>query len=557
MNEPLIRIQNLSKVFPPKHEALKNLTVTLPARQMIGLVGPDGSGKTTLLRLVAGLLTPTSGQIEVLGCDTVRDAEKIHAFSAYMPQRFGLYEDLSVQQNLDLYAALRGLKKETRAETFKKLLHFTGLASFTDRRAMALSGGMKQKLGLACSLIGQPKLLILDEPSVGVDPISRRELWDMVQSLLKEGVSVLLSTTYLDEAEKCQRILLLNEGNILYDGMPADLTKRVEGRVFRIEDLSLQKRKHLAELETRADIVDALIQGSAIRVVAKERFFEQGEPTPPRLEDAFIDLLGGQQKGESKLSQAAPRSPVKEGEVIVAKDLVKRFGSFAAVNHMSFSVRRGEIFGFLGPNGAGKSTTFKMLCGLLKPTEGSASVGGFDLQKASIIARSQIGYMAQKFSLYGNLSVQQNLDFFAGIYATKEGLEQTLELFNLQAYRNDTTDSLPLGYKQRLSLAVATAHWPEVLFLDEPTSGMDPVSRRQFWSEMNGLVRKGKTILMSTHFMDEAENCDRIALIYRGLIIHLGTPDQLKEVAQSQENPHPNLEDAFIKLIQEYDAAHP
>src|SRR3989344_5987963 len=336
MNEPLIRIQNLSKVFPPKHEALKNLTVTLPARQMIGLVGPDGSGKTTLLRLVAGLLTPTSGQIEVLGCDTVRDAEKIHAFSAYMPQRFGLYEDLSVQQNLDLYAALRGLKKETRAETFKKLLHFTGLASFTDRRAMALSGGMKQKLGLACSLIGQPKLLILDEPSVGVDPISRRELWDMVQSLLKEGVSVLLSTTYLDEAEKCQRILLLNEGNILYDGMPADLTKRVEGRVFRIEDLSLQKRKHLAELETRADIVDALIQGSAIRAVAKESFFEQGEPTPPRLEDAFIDLLGGQQKGESKLSQAAPRSPVKEGEVIVAKDLVKRFGSFAAVNHMSF-----------------------------------------------------------------------------------------------------------------------------------------------------------------------------------------------------------------------------
>lgn len=557
MDEPLIRIQNLSKAFSPKHRALQDITLTLPPREMIGLVGPDGAGKTTLLRLIAGLLMPTTGQIEVFGCNTIREAEKIHAFSAYMPQRFGLYEDLSVQQNLDLYAALRGVNKYQRSETFQKLLHFTGLAPFIDRRVMALSGGMKQKLGLACSLLGQPKLLLLDEPSVGVDPISRRELWDMVKSLLNEGVSVLLSTTYLDEAEKCDRILLLDEGKLLYEGPPANLTQRVEGRIFRIEDPSSERRHHLSELENRTDIVDALIQGNAIRVMTKEASFEGREPTPPRLEDAFIDLLGGIQKGESKLSQAAPVSSGEEGEVIVAKDLVKRFGSFTAVDHMSFSVRRGEIFGFLGPNGAGKSTTFKMLCGLLKPTEGSASVEGFDLQKASIIARSQIGYMAQKFSLYGNLSVAQNLDFFSGVYLAQDSVDKTLELFDLQNYRDETADTLPLGYRQRLALAVATAHWPEVLFLDEPTSGMDPVSRRLFWSQMNGLVRKGKTILVSTHFMDEAENCDRIALIYRGLIIHLGTPDQLKEIAKTEDIPDPTLEDAFIKLIQEYDAAHP
>lgn len=556
MDKPLIQIENLSKTFSPGFPVLKNLNFTLPQNQMIGLVGPDGAGKTTLLRLIAALLLPTTGKIEVLGADTLLDADKIHSFSSYMPQRFGLYEDLTVQQNLELYAELKGLPRELRKETFEKLFSFTGLAPFSSRLAGNLSGGMKQKLGLACALINKPQFLILDEPSVGVDPLSRIELWKMVQSLLAEGVSVLWSTTYLDEAEKCDRIVLLNGGELFYEGVPKNLTQRVDGRVFRVEDISLQRREHLAVLENREDVVDALIQGSDIRVVAKEKAFDQGTATTSRLEDAFIDLLGGKTKGESALSKAAPRSLGEREEMVVAKGLVKRFGSFTAVDRVSFSVHRGEIFGLLGPNGAGKSTTFKMLCGLLNPTEGSAEVDGFDLQKASIEARSKIGYMAQKFSLYGNLTVLQNMEFFSRIYSIEGTAKEKLTLFGLDSYQNITAESLPLGYKQRLGLAVAVAHWPEVLFLDEPTSGMDPVSRRQFWSEMNELVRKGKTILVSTHFMDEAENCDRIGLIYKGMMIHLDTPSKLKEIARTKENQNPTLENAFIELIRGYDAKH-
>lgn len=556
MNKPLIEIQSASKVFPPGLIALKNISLSLPAQELIGIVGPDGAGKTTLLRLIAGLLTPTSGTISIFGFDSIQNPEEIRALSAYMPQRFGLYEDLTVQENLNLYADLRGVEHNVRKETFQKLLSFTGLAPFTKRLAKALSGGMKQKLGLACALIRKPSLLILDEPSVGVDPISRRELWKMIHSLLKEGVGVIWSTTYLDEAEKCQRVVLINEGQILFEGYPADLTRRVEGRVFLIDDPSTERRNHLAALESRDDVIDALIQGSFIRVLAKNPSFEQGNPAKPRLEDAFVDLLGGAEKGESKLAQAAPQTEITQGDAIVASRLIKKFGSFTAVNNLSFTVKKGEIFGFLGPNGAGKSTTFKMLCGLIKPTEGEAIVNRFDMQKAPEIGRSDIGYMAQKFSLYGNLTVQQNINFFGSIYPTDGYLEDKLALFDLQDYRNTKTDSLALGFKQRLALAAATLHWPDVLFLDEPTSGMDPVSRRKFWSQMNGLVRKGKTIIVSTHFMDEAENCDRIALIYQGLIIHLGTPAELKKIAQTDSNPHPTLEDAFIQLIEEFDAAH-
>ncbi|HEV7736446.1 MAG TPA: ATP-binding cassette domain-containing protein, partial [Chlamydiales bacterium] len=397
MTEPLLSVKNLSYCFDST-QALKNLSFTLPEKQMIGIVGPDGAGKTTLLRLIASLLRPETGNIQVFGYDTIQDAEKIRTFTGYMPQRFGLYEDLTVQENLDLYAALRSMEKEKRKETFAQLLAFTGLAPFTKRLAGALSGGMKQKLGLACALIKKPKLLILDEPSVGVDPISRRELWRIVHSLLEEGVSVLWSTTYLDEAEKCSQVVLLNEGNLLHVGDPAELTKRVEGRVFLLQDDSASRRHHLQELEKRTDVVDVSIQGKDLRIVAAQPLFELGQPTPPRFEDAFIDLLGGHCKEESKLAKAMPPSP-GDGEPVVAKNLVRRFGSFTAVGGVSFSVKRGEIFGLLGPNGAGKSTTFKMLCGLLTPTEGKAFVNGIDLQKAPGAARSKIGYMAQKFSL--------------------------------------------------------------------------------------------------------------------------------------------------------------
>ncbi|MBI5274314.1 MAG: ABC transporter ATP-binding protein [Chlamydiales bacterium] len=567
MGESLVHIHNLTKSFsltsPP---ALKDINASIPKGQIVGLVGPDGSGKTTLIRLLAAILLPTSGSITIGGYDTIKDAESIHYLTGYMPQKFGLYEDLTVLQNLTLYADIRGVIGEERKERFERLLQFTGLVPFKKRLARALSGGMKQKLGLACALIKKPALLLLDEPSVGVDPISRRELWTMVHELLKEDISVLWSTAYLDEAEKCDTTFLLSEGKLLYQGDPKELTKQVEGRIFKIGTIEGDRRKLLFELLKDKNVIDGVIQGQDLRLMLKDKtqvskFKQQSfqlESIPPRFEDAFVDMLGGGPGGCSALADRAPIVTQTSNHVIVAEKLTKKFGAFTAADKISFAVNKGEIFGLLGPNGAGKSTTFKMLCGLLRPTEGKAFVGEFDLQKAPGVARSHIGYMAQKFSLYGNLSIRQNLDFFAGIYNLQGNkkqlaIEEMIETFNLEAYLHARAESLPLGFKQRLALACANMHHPQILFLDEPTSGVDPLTRREFWNHINGLVGKGVTIMVTTHFMDEAEYCDRIALIYQGKIISIDTPNQLKENAKSVQNQNPTLEDAFIKVIEDYD----
>ncbi len=551
----LVEIKNLSKQFISL--ALDNISASIPKGKIIGIVGPDGSGKTTLIRLMAGLLKPTAGSITIEGYDTIKDAEKIHFLTGYMPQRFGLYEDLTVLQNLNLYADLRGVIGEERKQTFEKLLHFTGLAPFTDRFAKALSGGMKQKLGLACALIKKPALLLLDEPSVGVDPISRRELWTMVHNLIEEGISVVWSTAYLDEAERCNTVLLLNEGKLCFFGDPQELTKRAAHRTFKVVGIQGDIRKLLFDVLKDKSVMDGIIQGRDLRIVIRENASPpQGlhlEPTPPRFEDGFMDILGGGPGGFSELANKAPLVEDGVHTVIVAEKLTKKFGTFTAAENISLQVKKGEIFGLLGPNGAGKTTTFKMLCGLLKPTSGQASVNGVDLLKAPSVARSHIGYMAQKFSLYGNLSVFQNLAFFAGIYnlsnhEKKIAIQEMIEVFSLQPYLNESADSLPLGFKQRLALACANMHHPSVLFLDEPTSGVDPITRREFWNHINGLVGKGVTIMVTTHFMDEAEYCDRIALIYRGKIINMDTPDALKDKVNAL-----TLEDAFIKMIEDYD----
>ena len=569
MNEPaIVDIHNVTKVFAPQlPPALKDLSASIPSGQIIGIVGPDGAGKTTLIRLIAALLRPTSGQIIVDGYNTLRKDEEIHFISGYMPQRFGLYEDLTVLQNLTLYADLRGVVGEERRSAFEKLLQFTGLSPFTGRLARDLSGGMKQKLGLSCALIKKPKLLLLDEPSVGVDPISRRELWKMVGDLQTSGISVIWSTVYLDEAERCHTVLLLDNGELLYQGSPQALTQKMNGRVFKISHIGGNRRKILQDALKQKNVIDGVIQGDDIRIVFKDK--EQPvlgpytlQPTQPRFEDAFIDILGGGPGGDSELAKRSPEVEKKIETPVVAEGLTKKFGSFTAADQITFSARRGEIFGLLGPNGAGKSTTFKMLCGLLHPSGGKATVNGIDVQKAPAEARSHIGYMAQKFSLYSNLSVKQNLDFFSGIYNLSgahksDAIAAMVEIFGLKEYLNISAISLPLGFKQRLSLACATMHHPEILFLDEPTSGVDPYMRREFWNHINGLVQKGVTVLVSTHFMDEAEYCDRIALIYRGRIIQLDTPDDLKKSSETKQNSNPTLEDAFIQLIEEYDAKHP
>lgn len=571
MSENLVTIDHLFKVFDPiKPPALTDISGFIPKGEIVGLVGPDGAGKTTLIRLIAGLLKPTQGTITVAGFDTIQNPEAVHYLTGYMPQKFGLYEDLTVIQNLNLYADLRGVVGDEKKKTFERLLDFTGLKPFTDRLSGALSGGMKQKLGLACALVKKPVLLLLDEPSVGVDPISRRELWKMVSELITEDISVVWSTAYLDEAEKCHTVLLLNEGKLLFNGKPQDLTKRVEGRVFKLSNTLGNRRELLSKILPEENIVDGIIQGSNLRIVIKDKSKPilvghdsiKIEPTKPRFEDAFIDMLGGCPKNVSELGNTTPFIEGTGDHIVQAEGLTKKFGSFLAADDITFSIAKGEIFGLLGPNGAGKSTTFKMLCGLLMPTKGKALVKGMDLEQAPSDARSRIGYMAQKFSLYGSLSVLQNLNFFGGIYNLKgkkleASVNRMIEIFNLQTYVNTKAEELPLGFKQRLSLACANMHHPDVLFLDEPTSGVDPLTRREFWNHINGLVEKGVTIMVTTHFMDEAEYCDRIALIYRGKMIQMATSDELKETAKTTQNLFPTLEDAFIQLIEEYDEKHP
>lgn len=572
MKEALVTIKHLTKAFDKGPPALENISVDIPKGEIVGLAGPDGAGKTTLIRLMAGLLKPTSGSIHIEEYDSIRDASAIHQMIGYMPQKFGLYEDLTVQQNLDLYADLRGVFGEERKGTFQRLLSFTALAPFTNRLAKALSGGMKQKLGLACALIKKPALLLLDEPSVGVDPVSRRELWAMVKELLGQGISVVWSTAYLDEAERCDTAILLNEGKLLYHGPPSQLTNRVEGRVFKITRVTTGVRHVLFNALLQTNIIDGVVQGADVRVVTSDQAAKidlaalQAGPdakviaTAPRFEDAFIDILGGGPGGKSPLADTIETVKNPCEIMIDARGLTRKFGSFTAVDNISLDVAPGEIFGLLGPNGAGKTTTFKMMCGLLKPTEGSAFVNGIDLQVAPGKARSQIGYMAQKFSLYGNLSVRDNLDFFSGAYGLKGKQRQAIistmiDVFALAPYVNTSADILPLGFKQRLALSCAIMHHPVVLFLDEPTSGVDPITRREFWNHINGLVRKGVTVIVTTHFMDEAEYCDRIGLVYKSKLISVGTPDALKIAAITKENASPTLEDAFIFAIQRYDTS--
>ena len=561
---PVISIEGATKRFGAT-TALDNITASIAPGRITGLVGPDGAGKSTLLRLICGLLVPDTGHIAVCGLDTVREAAAIHTLAAYMPQRFGLYEDLSVRENLDLYADLRGVVGAARRESFARLLAFTDLERFQDRLAGRLSGGMKQKLGLACALVHTPEVLLLDEPSVGVDPISRRELWRMVEELVERGIAVLWSTSYLDEAERCADVLLLHDGRLLHAGPPARLTERVAGRAYLVDAGAEGGRAALARMLRLPDVADGIVQGRAVRLVMAEGAAQPSpralgvpagaiRPVPPRFEDAYVAELGGVKTAQHDNATAAPHAAAQE-VAIEARGLTKQFGAFTAVQSVSFSIRRGEVFGLLGPNGAGKSTTFKMMCGLMRPTAGTAFVEGLDLYRAGSLARRRIGYMAQKFSLYGDLSVRQNLEFFSGIYglvgaARRVALAAARDRFGLDSYIDATAQDLPLGFKQRLALACAVMHDPDVLFLDEPTSGVDPLTRRHFWQDINGMVERGVTVMVTTHFLDEAEYCDRIALVFRGRIIATGSPDELKASVRTAAQPQPTLEDAFISLVE-------
>jgi len=570
---PALRLEGVRRSFRSGKRvvsAIDGITASAAHGAVTGLIGPDGAGKTTLMRLIAGLLRADSGTIEALGIDVKRDPLAVQARIGYMPQRFWLYEDLSVRQNLDLYADLQGVAIEDRAARYAELLHMTALGPFTERRAGRLSGGMKQKLGLACTLVHPPDLLLLDEPTVGVDPVSRRELWQIIDHLTHSAkVTVLFSTAYLDEAERCDAVLLIYEGRLLGAGPPGVFTAELAGRSF-FASADVGRRRLQERLARAPDVIDAVIQGSRVRVVtaaptppdvaalASDLPGLTFASTPPRFEDAFVARLRALNAGAPSAAAPAAPSPAAASpaeDIIAVSRLTRRFGDFVAVNDVSFHVARGEIFGLLGANGAGKSTTFRMLCGLLPPSEGSLRVAGFDLRKAAAPARGRIGYMAQKFSLYGDLSVERNLRFFSSAYRLfgarqRRRIEWAVSEFGLAEQMSASARDLPLGFKQRLALACALMHEPEILFLDEPTSGVDPLARREFWRRINALAETGVTVLVTTHFMEEAEYCDRLAIMAQGAVLTEGAPDEIKAAARSPARPDPTMEDAFIAMIE-------
>ncbi len=573
--ETALRLEAVSKSFHGggrNVRALDHVSISVKRGIVTGLIGPDGAGKTTMMRLISGLLAPDEGKIVVLDVDVISDPQQVQSIVGYMPQRFGLYEDLTVQENLDLYADLNAVHPENRSARYSDLMHMTGLAPFTRRLAGKLSGGMKQKLGLACSLVGSPPLLLLDEPTVGVDPVSRRELWSIIHRLVAErGATVLLSTAYLDEAERCTEVILMHDGKLLGQDDPAAFTRRLAGHSFDVSADSVSKRALQERVSHAPGVLDAIIQGSRVRVVMEQptapsaqqlvggEYDLQITPVPPRFEDSFVSLLKSSASPEVKFQSRALSARQRfdsadRKDVIVVQNLSRRFGDFYAVRDVNFTVKRGEIFGLLGANGAGKSTTFRMLCGLLPASEGTLRVAGVDLRYAAAQARERVGYMAQKFSLYGDLSVMQNLRFFSSAYGLRairqrERLNWALDEFELRPFASATSRDLPLGFKQRLALAVALMHEPDILFLDEPTSGVDPLGRRDFWRRINALAEDGITIMVTTHFMEEAEYCDRLVIMAQGRILSEGTSEEMKAQFTSPTLPNPTMEDAFVALI--------
>lgn len=631
-DESVVRAEGLTRRFTGPdgrpRVALDRVSLSVTRGQLTALVGPDGAGKTTLMRMMAGLLAPDEGSLHVLGRDVARNAQEVQDRISYMPQRFGLYEDLSVQENLDLYADLHGVPQAVRRERFARLMAMTDLARFTARPAGKLSGGMKQKLGLACTLVRSPELLLLDEPSVGVDPLSRRDLWEILLQLVRdEQLSVVVSTAYMDEAERCAHVHVMNAGHVLADGMPQALAQRAQGLTFvAMPPGGMAARMLQARLlDAASAVVDAVPRGGQVRFIRRPDVDEEAlqpllenvvvHPRPAELEDAFMLMLrqhaeavGGQSSSEEPPAAGADRTlhgswndaltapapdgqrpaavtqqdltaafpPLNEGAgasrrdasgvslqsavlpvtdhaepVIVVRDLVRRFGDFTAVASTSFEVRRGEIFGLLGPNGAGKTTTFRMLCGLLPATSGSLQVAGANLRVAPARARARIGYVAQKFSLYATLTVRENLAFYGAAYGLHgrqltERIEVMLQRFDLDPEAE--SGLLPAGYRQRLAMAAGLIHTPDILFLDEPTSGIDPLARRAFWRTITALSAQGVTIVITTHFMEEAEYCDRIAIQDAGRMLALGTPHEVR--AQAGEAGS-DMNAAFIAIVEQ------
>lgn len=563
-----ITLQSVSRFEKGAQDAiLKSVSADLREGRLIALVGADGSGKTTLMRVMAGLLKPQKGTVRIFGEELYSEnLSQLQSFCGYMPQQFGLYTDLSVEENLTLYADLFGLSDLDRKERFAELLSMTGLTDFTARPAGKLSGGMKQKLGLACALLNRPKILLLDEPSVGVDPLSRRELWAILKKNVQSGaMTVVVATTYMDEASLCDDVLIVENGEVVLHNTPEAIASLAEGLSFNVNIAKGRRVRDVqAQLLDDTDLVlDAVPRAGSVRVLIKNQsdraLLEQRhhiclQPTASGLEEGYLvnrakaSPIHSYKKIGDDFSSSI--SSTEEKPVVVAKDLVRRFGSFTAVDRTSFEVKSGEIFGLLGPNGAGKTTTFKMLCGLLKVTEGELEVAGVNVRHSSDQAREQLGYMSQKFALYADLSVSENFDFFASAYGLsgnekEERIDFLIKEFDLQSFQNTQAKNLPGGIKQRLAMAVALIHKPKLLFLDEPTSGADVLTRRQFWRWITALSHMGTSIIVTTHFMEEALYCDRLLIQDAGLPLIMGSPEEVRGQCTT-------MDEAFIQIVKAF-----
>jgi ABC-2 type transport system ATP-binding protein len=560
-NIPAIVADQLTKSFAGT-TVVEELCLTVFPGEIFGLVGPDGAGKSTSLRMLATIMDPDSGSVRIAGFDPAKAAAQARDQLAYMSQKFGLYQDLTVGENIQFYADLYGVSRKGRRQKIGELLDFSHMRPFIARRAGALSGGMKQKLQLVCALIHTPKVLLLDEPTNGVDPLSRRDFWRILHRLRGEGVAILLSTAYLEEAERCDRVGLIDHGRLLATGTPAAVKKGISGDILAISSgsdarriVNLLRGLPFAESVTLfGDTVHLLCQSGRKSLATVTNLLDQAAIidyrvgwVAPSLEDVFVTLLGGGDRGKGEALQVPQRAAATRHDgppAVQVSHLTRRFGSFTAVDDISFAVRKGEIFGFLGPNGAGKSTTIRMLCGLLGPSSGEGTVGGSDIRREAEKIKQHIGYMSQKFSLYEDLTVTENIDFYGGIYGLAgsrlaERRSWALALAGLVEHQTSLTATLSGGWKQRLALACAILHEPPVIFLDEPTSGVDPISRRRFWELITAMAGQGITVFVTTHYMEEAEYCDRIALIYGGKMIASGSPLQLKTEA---------MHDAIIDL---------
>ncbi len=542
---PAIRVRGLRKIYG-SIEAVRGIDLDIHNGEIFGLIGPDGAGKTSVFQILGGVMEATAGEAIMLG----HSAREARSYVGYLTQVFSLYHDLTVAENLRYMGELRRLADEEIQRRGRRYLEMFGMDRFMDRLAGKLSGGMKQKLSLACALIIEPKILLLDEPTTGVDPVSRREFWDALANLSSEGITIVIATPYLDEAERCTRVALMHEGKIHQTGAPRELRDHLGLRrlvlrasnLGRAEDL-LDETEGIDDAQRFGDHLDVMVKDAgAGEKLTRETLSNAGievaqiEVAPPTLENTFVAIL---RHFEDEI-RAVP-FPVKrkfqerdpEAIAIGARDLTKTFGSFEAVKRVSLEVKYGEIYGLLGANGAGKTTTIKMLCGLLEPTDGEAELAGETGSLRSSFVRRRIGYMSQKFSLYDDLTIEENLDFFAGVYQVPlaeraKKKRWVLSFSGLQGRGNQMTGSLPGGWKQRVAFGAAVMHEPSVLFLDEPTSGVDPLARRAFWKMINTFADRGMGILVTTHYLEEAEQCNRLGLMVAGELVAQGTPSSLK-----------------------------